>query len=92
MTSIKRDLLQSSLFLFQIGYSVVQQMFDDVYEIIERSFVEHKETFQDDNLRDFMDVFIKQMKSAEEVKTNWNILYIEVSKCHHIDLDQKKSH
>ncbi len=43
-------------------------MFDDVYEIIEKSFVEHKDTFQDDNLRDFMDVFIKQMKSAEEVK------------------------
>ncbi len=43
-------------------------MFDDVYEIIEKSFVEHKETLDVDNPRDFMDVFIKQMQTAEEVK------------------------
>jgi len=46
-------------------------MFDDVYEIIEKSFVEHKETFDADNPRDFMDVFIKQMQTAEEVKIDY---------------------
>ena len=42
-------------------------MFDDVYEIIETNFVEHQKTFQYDSLRDFMDVFIKQMNTAKMV-------------------------
>ena len=43
-------------------------MFGDVYKIIEKSFNEHKKTFQNDQMRDFMDVFIKQMHTAEQVR------------------------
>ena len=58
--------LNENTFL-QIGYTVVKQMFEDVYKIIDKSFVEHQETFDADNLRDFMDVFIMQMNIAKEV-------------------------
>ncbi len=44
-------------------------MFDDVYKIIDESFVEHVKTFEADNLRDFMDVFIKQMNISKKVSS-----------------------
>ncbi len=51
----------------QIGYTNVKHVFEDVYKLIKASFDEHKESFQEDQLRDYMDVYIKEMNSAEKV-------------------------
>ena len=45
----------------------MKHVFEDVYKLIKKSFDEHKETFQADQLRDYMDVYIKEMNSAEKV-------------------------
>jgi hypothetical protein len=42
-------------------------MFNDVYDLIETALREHKETYQSDQMRDYMDVFIKQMDKDKEV-------------------------
>ena len=42
-------------------------MFNEVYKLIEKSYLEHKATLDSDHLRDFQDVFIKQMNEAEKV-------------------------
>ena len=42
-------------------------MFDEVYKLIEKSYLEHKATLDSDHSRDFLDVFIKQMNEAEKV-------------------------
>jgi hypothetical protein len=47
-------------------------MFDDVYKIIGKSYDEHKETFEADSPRDFMDVFIQQINNAQKVTLNIN--------------------
>ena len=61
--------MQKTICVFsQIGYTNTKIMFDDVYKIIETSFTEHKKTFQNDQMRDFMDVFIKQINTAEQVR------------------------
>ncbi len=45
----------------------MKHVFEDVYKLIKASFDEHKESFQEDQLRDYMDVYIKEMNSADKV-------------------------
>jgi len=40
-------------------------MFEGVLKLVNHSYIQHLETFQPEQMRDFMDVFIKQMKEVE---------------------------
>ena len=52
----------------QIGYTNAKLMFEQVYKLIEDVYVEHKQSLDAENPRDFIDVFIKQINASEQVK------------------------
>jgi hypothetical protein len=54
-------------YLPQIGFTNVKSMFEEVYKIIGKSFDEHLEKHDSNEVNDFMDAFINKMNSAEQV-------------------------
>ena len=52
----------------QIGYTSAKLMFEEVYKLIEKVYSDHKETFDPNQMRDLIDVFIKQIEAAENVR------------------------
>lgn len=48
----------------QTGYEKIVKTTGAVYELIDEQFKDHLETFESNNLRDFIDVYINEMKSV----------------------------
>lgn len=48
------------------GYVAVRKVLDDNRLLFEKTVEDHKKTFQEDNLRDFMDVYIAEMRKTTD--------------------------
>jgi len=49
------------------GYNKAMKVFYDVLEIVKESYEQHLETFNKEEIRDFMDVFIQKIDEAKTV-------------------------
>jgi hypothetical protein len=59
----------------QVGYTNAKQMFEGILSVIHKTYNSHVDSFQPEQMRDFIDVFIQQMKTDNEVKSSSSVFH-----------------
>ncbi|ODN01944.1 Farnesoate epoxidase [Orchesella cincta] len=54
------------------GYNGIRRMFADLAEFVSKTIQEHKNTFQEDSPRDFIDVYLKEIKSTTDPSSSFH--------------------
>ncbi len=52
------------------GYKKVREVLDEMKDFFVKSLEQHKKNFKEDDLKDFMDVYLAEMKKAGEDKSS----------------------